>query len=480
MTYSVIPINSHGDVPVALVGQSVTDGTYVTAKMTPIGGLVINQDMIDATNSSTSNLAPGATFIGVTANNIIASAIQVMLKTDKNCIVHVDQSSDGVNWDVSDVYNFYDTVGNFAIIVTSVGAFYRVRVTNTDIDAPTTYLRLQTTLVPIMSALPRSLDSEGHLEVGIKSFTDDNEFLEYLSPHGEQVTVPLYRLIGSVFNGNVLDTNFWTISSGTGGTVAVTNGLLTMSTGVTTNNVTSLRTNRIARYVADQPNKFRAVFRLPDTGTVNNTRRWGIYTATDGAFFELLGTTFSLVTRKNSVDTKVVNGSFNGFKGDEVILDTAYHVWEIIITPMKTYWMLDSVLIHTTTTTTTSLMATLDLPIMFENFNTGGSTSNVSMSILSAAILRMGLPLTQPVSYFISGITAGVTIKNGSGNLHGLIIGDNSGTMTIYDSLSASGTIISQLTPSSVASMDFKGISFSIGLTIVTTDPAGRWTILYE
>src|ERR1035437_1043803 len=235
MSYSIIPIDSDGHVPVQIIGKSVTDGAFVNAKMTPDGGIVINQDIrIDPTNSSTANLtaspAVGSSFIGVSASNIIATAIQVMLKADQNCLVYVDQGSDGINWDVTDVYNFYEILGNFAITINAVGSFYRIRVTNVNHDT-TTYLRLQTILVPILSTLPRSLDDDGNLKVGVKSFTDSNNFVEYLSPYGEQVSVPLYRLIGSVFNGSTLDPNFWTASIGTGGSVTVTNGLLVMSTG---------------------------------------------------------------------------------------------------------------------------------------------------------------------------------------------------------------------------------------------------------
>lgn len=483
MTYSVIPIDADGHVPVQIIGKSVTDGAFVNAKMTPDGGQVINQDIrIDPTNSSTTNLALGASFVGASASNIIATALQVMLKTDQNCLVYIDQGPDGINWDVTDQYNFYDTLANFAMTVNAVGAFYRIRVTNIDNDgAATSYFRLQTIIVPILSTLPRSLDADGNLQVGVKSFTDDSGFMEYLTPFGEQVSVPLYRLIGSVFNGNVLDSNFWTTSIGTGGSVSVTDGFLTMSTGTIANNVTSLRTNRIARYVAGQSNEFRAVVRIADTGTANNTRRGGLYTATDGVFYELSGTTFSLVTRKNSVDTKVVNGTFNGLRGDDILLDTNFHVWEIIVTSAKVYWFMDSVLINTTVATTTSLVGTLGLPIMFENFNTGGSTSNVSMNILSSEVLKMGIPTTQPVYKHIAGAQT-LTLKNGAGNLHAVTINAPAGTsITLYDSLTVvAGTEIAIIDPNQITTLDFKGIQFSVGLTVVTAGGPTDCTVLYE
>lgn len=481
-------ISSHDDCLLTksiLTGQSVIDGTYINAKMTPDGGLVVNQDIqIDPLNSSTTNLAASATFTGSAVSNITATAIQIFLKTDQNCTVYLDQSQDGVNWDVSDPYNFYSAVGNFAITTNAVGAYYRVRVTNTG-TATTTYFRLQSIIVPILSALPRTLSPEGNLKIAVESFKDVNGSDKRISPLGEDIAVPVYRLVGSLFPGSTLDTNFWTASVGTGGTVAPTDGLMTIATGTTANNATSLITNRTARMVTRQPNKFRAVVQLPDTGTANNVRRGGAFTTTDGIFFELSGTTFSLVTRKGGIDTKITNGSFNGTHGGTYVLTTSTHNFEIVYTSSTVYFYIDGVLIHTQVFNTT-WSATLNLPIRFENTNSGGSTTNVVMNLFSASISRLGVPSTQPVSFNQVGTTAGVTIKNASGSIHGMIISNvtNNAVVTLYDNTAASGTVIwasgamsNQTVP---LSLNFNGIQFSTGLTVAITGAACNAMIMYE
>ncbi len=52
--------------------------------------------------------------------------------------------------------------------------------------------------------------------------TDEFGFKSQNSPMGELLIAPLYRLIGSVFTGTTLDTNFWTPNLGSGGTVSIT------------------------------------------------------------------------------------------------------------------------------------------------------------------------------------------------------------------------------------------------------------------
>ncbi|HET8688400.1 MAG TPA: hypothetical protein VFM18_17455 [Methanosarcina sp.] len=472
-----------------LTGQSNIDGTYVNAKMTNDGGLIINQNIqVDPLNSSTANLSANAFYIGTTVSNITASMIQIFLKTDQNCIVYLDQSQDGINWDISDSYDYYSAIGNFGINVGAFGAYYRVRVHNIGLVA-TTFFRLQSIIVPIANQLPRSLSPDGWLQTQINHQQDESGFLAAYTPYGEQLATSSIKLIGSTFPGNSLDTSFWTANVGTGGNVSPINGLLNISTGTTANNYTSLTSVNNARYITGYANKVRVTLTLPDTGTANNTRRGGAYTATDGCFFEMAGTTFSLVTRKAGVDTKVVNGSFNGNLGNLIGFDTNSHSWTILYTPQRIWWYVDEELIHTSSFNT-SWTSTLNLPINFENFNTGGSTSNVVMSVFSAKISRQGPAVTQPISKFQNGLTAGVTYKQGAGSLHLINISGITSTanVTLYDSTSASGPIIwssGSMTIGSQSSnlpfaLDFKGVTFNNGLTLTVTTAAAFVTTIFE
>lgn len=463
-----------------LTGQVTTNpGTYANVKVTSDGGLVVNQDItIDPLNGSTANLAVGATFTGATVSNIIATAIQVFLKTDQNCLVYVDQSQDGVagHWDCTDTYEYFAAVGNFALTVNAVGAFYRIRVTNVGVTT-TTFLRLQTIQVPILGALPRSLSMDGWLQCQTNAFVDDSGFVQDLTPFGEVIANPLYRVAGSVFPGSTLDTNFWTPAIGVGGTVSTTNGLVTIATGTTANNAVSLTSVYAGRFVGGYPNKTRQLYTLGDTGTVNNVRQWGIgdaATPVNGAFFELNGTTFNLVTIKAGTRTVVANGTFNGPEGLFFTIDTLPHFYEILTTPETIWWYIDQELVHTSNYTTT-WSSTMNLYLIHTNTNSGGSTTNVNAYLAASLVMREGLQSVQPVSKMIQGATAGTTLKIGAGGLRRGIVSNitNNATVTLYDNTAASGTIIwasgamgAQTVP---FPLDFGDVEFSIGLTVVIT-----------
>lgn len=463
-----------------ITGQSITTGQFISAKMSPDGGLLINQDIsVDPTNSSQGNLTPGGTFIGNVSSNITATVIQVFLHTDQNCKVYVDQSQDGSFWDVIDTYDYYYSVNDFALNVTAVGAFYRLRVTNVG-TATTTYFRLQAITVPISSPLPRSLSVDGFLQVAVKETVDSSNFPAQNSPFGSQLTAPVINLVGSIFNDGVLDAGTWNVSGGVGGTAAPTAGVFTLSTGTTANNATSITSISSGRYVIGEPTKFRCVVRVGDTGTINNVRQWGAATATDGAYFELSGTTFSFVTKNTGVATSVNNGTFNGRYGNTFALDTNFHTYEIVMSLKKVYFYIDLHLIHTVAITNSAWTSLYNLPVWMINNNSGGSTSNVSIQTLGMSILRMGVVQNQLSGKNIAG-AATTVVKVGSGNLQSVVINSNTGTsITLYDSLSGTGTIIATINPNQIVTLDFKGIVFSTGLTVVTVGNTCNCTVIYE
>lgn len=48
----------------------------------------------DTNNSSTTNLASGASFVGTATNTLSSTGIQYSLKTDQNCTIYIDQADD--------------------------------------------------------------------------------------------------------------------------------------------------------------------------------------------------------------------------------------------------------------------------------------------------------------------------------------------------------------------------------------------------
>ena len=160
-------------------------------------------------------------FVGSATSTLGVNAIQVSLKTDKNCLIYIDQSPDGNNWDLTDTFNYYKSINNFGLTVQAINSYFRTRVVNQDTTGSTSYFRLQSVLCPIVEALPRSLDSEGNLKVAIKSSRDDYGFVQENTPIGETRVVEPYRLVGAQFSDTILDSNFWTSNIGTGGSAIV-------------------------------------------------------------------------------------------------------------------------------------------------------------------------------------------------------------------------------------------------------------------
>lgn len=125
---------------------------------------------ISASNSSTSNLAVGATFTGTSQTTLGVGSIQVNLFTDQNATIQVQQAQQdpGTNWDVVDswTYTANSTGNDAARTIQATGSSVRVLVTNNG-AATTTVLRLSTAMCPICDALPRGLTQLGNLKTAL-------------------------------------------------------------------------------------------------------------------------------------------------------------------------------------------------------------------------------------------------------------------------------------------------------------------------
>ena len=134
-------------------------------------GVSIQQDLHQLVgNSSVANLASGATFTGTTELTKGSQSILVSLIADQTVTIHVQQSSDGTNWDIDDSFPVAPNVG-YGHPFQVVGAYVRITVTNTGASS-TTLLRLFCQLCPIDSALPRALSQAGNLKVALSEGSD--------------------------------------------------------------------------------------------------------------------------------------------------------------------------------------------------------------------------------------------------------------------------------------------------------------------
>jgi hypothetical protein len=477
-----------------VASQSVASNLQVTVDTVTNPVPVDQHVIVDANNSSTTNLAVGNsyTFTGVGTDTLGVAGIQVTLKTDQNCTVQVEQSPDNTNWDIIDSYNYYASINNFGVTVQAVNSYVRVVVVTASLT--TTYFRLQTCLCPIVEALPRSLDESGNLKTAIRSIQDGYGFSAEMTPMGELRAVIPSRLVGTNFEGTTVDSNFWTAtSSGTGASAAQTGGQAVLTPGTANAGYSRFYTVRRARYTGGSVLRFRSVIRLSEAGVADNTRKWGalygasLPTVTDGAYFQFSGTTFQVVTLKGSSATAVSSGSFNGTLGTSYSPGSSVATYEIYWTNSKVYFVIGDEILHTVSATSTTWSETMSFYAFMDSVNSAAISVGTGLIYCRAmTIYRLGQLLTQPQAKYQSGTTAGLVLKYSPGNLHSVILSgiSNNAVVTLYDNTAASGTIMwssGSMGANAVPfALSFNGAPFSVGLTLVIATAAANATIIYE
>jgi len=494
---------------VGLVDTGLSDGSQKTQLVDASGNVVhftqdiagdwhsgvhaIQTALVSAGNSSTANLAAGATFTGTGVSCTGGNCVHIVLKTDKDCLVYVDQSTDNTNWDIADPFEYNAQVDNFGLPVKLVSDYFRVRVTNIN-SATTTYFRLSTTLVPISEPLPRSLDSEGHLMTAIHGSYDHFNFRAAYTPNQEtRVIIPSIQ-IGARFEGTTLDPNYWSTTVANGGTITQANGFATLATNTTANGSAKLYSRTRGRYAPSQSHACRIVAYLSDVTVAGNTRVWGsVYGSTmpsilDGAYFRLNSTNgLSVITTKTGSATVVSSGSFNGAYGASLTLSSdQIYLFEIFFNSRFVWFTVNGKLLHTVSATTTTWADTQEFYLYSSNINTGGASTNTTLNILSHCMITLSEPDAAIHSYFQQGTTAGVVLKYGAGSIHGAIVSGvaNNSQILLYDNTAASGTVIWDSGPMAANtapfSLDFNNDQFNIGLTLVISGAASNFKVIYD
>lgn len=455
----------------------------------------IKQDVVaDPNNSSDVNLeaadSTGDTFTGISTSTLGVVGLQVSIKTDQNCHITVDQSPDGINWDIMDEFNYLHSLGGDGWTVQAVNSYVRLRVVNLGSSA-TTFFRLQLALCPMVEAVPRSLTEDGRLK--IEAHINDNYgFHAENTPIGEIRTAAITKLVGTNFTGSTVDSNFVVVTNANGGTTSQGGAQITLATNTTPNGSTIAASSAAARYSAGNSMRFRAVIQLGDLGVANNRRRWGIGwgatmpTITDGAFFSLEGTTFEISTIKGGSETKVTNGNFNGQLGSTIEVDTNAKTYEIYWTNSKVWFVIGDEILHTVSALTTTWANTMTMYVGMDNVNSSGLDTNHVLYCRVMSISRLGPLLTQPRSKYQVGVTVGNVLKYGPGILHGMIISSmvSTSVVTLYDNVTNSGEIKWSSGPlpakTEPIDLDFKNLAFNIGLTLTISVAACNVLIVYE
>ena len=429
----------------------------------------------DSSNSSTNNIAVNAGFVGTSASTLGIAGIQVSIMADKNLTVFIQQSPDSTNWDLSDAYNYIATK-NFGITVQAISSFYRVIVTNISASA-TTYLRMQTALCPIVEAVPRSLDVNGNLKVGIQSINDGYGWSVENTAFGEMRTIEPYRLIGASF-GEAIDTNYWLVVTNFSPSVVWTNGTVSIPSGTNSGNYSVVYSARRARWVTGTQQRFRGVYYV-DFSAGSCIRRWGVCnpqpaSITDGAWFLVSNGVFGVATMLNGVSTIVTNGSFNGYYGATAIIATnKINSYEIYWYPVEFRFVINGYTVHSVGATTVPMAATLSFYLFNDSTNYAAVATSKSFNPWTANIFRLGKEDSQPAWRRIT-TASGVVLKNSPGRLRRITVNSTTGGssgFTIYDTKdgTAANTIAAFLAPAnSWVSLDYN-IDFYNGLSITTS-----------
>ena len=488
----------------------VTAGALNVTGAIDIGAALSLSVIVSAGNSSTTNLSATSsptpyTFIGTGVSTLGVNSIQVSLFADKNCTLQVQQSQTdppSAHWDLVDTYVYYAN-SNFGVTVQTIAASVRVVVSTASLTTGT--FRLQTVLCPIADPLPRSLDTYGNLAVGVKSSHDLYGFEAENTPMGEIRAVLPHRLVGAQFEGvgnsGAVDPNFWNSTVANSGTVTQGNGHVVLNTTTTAANGTArLCSVRRGRYVSSNAMRYRAIIQL-SAAAADNTRRWGIgwgssmpatITVTDGAWFQMAGTTFGIAYQQASTNggaAQVVT-TFNGILGATYTPGTPAIAYEIYWTNRSVYWVIGGQVLHSIDFTGGPWADTVSFHVFADNTNSNALQTANTLNVRVACITRLGAALTQPTSYYRATTTTGVVLKYGLGNLHSLLIGSvaaSGSVISLYDGLTSAGTLMAQWTITYPGggnfipqSYDLKGIPFFTGITLVVATQAASVTVIYE
>jgi hypothetical protein len=341
-------------------------------------------------------------------------------------------------------------------------------------------------------------DTSGELQVDVLSIaagtntigsvrlTDPYGWRAEFTPMDEVRVVEPVRLAGSTFVGATVDTNFWTAAVTNDGTVTQGSGIVTLDTATTSANGTAKITSvATARYMGASSNRYRAQISLNNTGAADNTRNWGVRNGTtDGAYFQLSGTTLNIVTLKNSSETAVASGSWNGSAATYTLTNCT--TYEIYWTNKSVYFVINGTLVHTVTTTTATWADTLNFQVFAETINANSLQTSQTIVIRVNTIVRLGKEMSVPRSYyFAAGQIAAQVLKRAPGTLHRILISQvtNNASITLWDNVAASTTTIWTSGAMGALTTPFYiefGIPFTTGLTLTVATANASVVVVYE
>jgi hypothetical protein len=202
---------------------------------------------------------------------------------------------------------------------------------------------------------------------------------------------------------------------------------------------------------------------------------------TDGAWFQLDGTEFSIVTCKGGSETKVIAADFNGYLGAYALTALAVTL-EIYYTNKTIKFVLEGLTLHTVTASSASWTNTLAFHAFVDSLNSDVLGASVTINVRVASDYRLGKLETQPIWYNISGNAATHVLKLGQGILHKIIYNNTSGTsLQIVDNITGASPSIGIITTTTAAlGVGEYYVPFDNGLSIITVGNGLDATVIYE
>jgi hypothetical protein len=225
-----------------------------------------------------------------------------------------------------------------------------------------------------------------------------------------------------------IDTRDWGQQTVTGGSIAHVPNEQAARLTVTGANAASavLQTHTYFRYQAGKAQWIRQTLYHADAGQANQRRRWGYFDAQNGLFFQLSGTTLSVVRRTytsgSAVETTVSQASWNYDKMDGtgpsgMKLDlTKAQIYEIEFQHLavgNVWFRINGVLVHEMIHAgqlSVPYMTTAQLPVRIEVTNTAASTGS-SLTYICTSVESHG-GSAPPEESFGAANTTSVTISN--------------------------------------------------------------------
>lgn len=225
-----------------------------------------------------------------------------------------------------------------------------------------------------------------------------------------------------------LDARAWGTQTANGGTVAfnTTTGMTDLTVTSASGSTAKLRTNTHFIYQPGAVTRIILTVVHGSAGVANQRRRWGFFNDSDGIFFELNGTSLSLVRRTSTggspVDAPIPQASWTApgnaptlTNGNRFEIELQWlsfgtvRVWANGL-PLHTFEFANSIVLPYT--------RTAQLPISLEIENTGASTAATLSYVCSTVYLDGGTPLK-----FVPKERALAAPKTGIGTTYAPLIG---------------------------------------------------------